>query len=140
MKALVAAAFDSLPTSITWLAADRLATLLEGMGVDVYRFEGWKSSQPLVALQLLIKPDIDFVVYFGHGANDRLHGQLPWGLAFPLADLINKGLIQGRIVYTVACDSGRQLGPESGAEAYFGSKDVMYVNTTTWKTSLKRGM
>ena len=129
MKALILYSLDSLPTTITALGAERIADALARMGVDVYRFDVWKCTQPLFQLQnWLNKPDL--IVYLGHGADDRLFGQLPLGLAIPLVDVLTDELLRGTITVTYACESGRVLGPKAPSRAYFGSVEPYYVALT----------
>ncbi len=145
MKALILAPLDSLPTTITALGADRIATALQEKGVEVFRFDVWKCVNALFQLQNWInKPDL--VVYLGHGANDRLFGQLPLGLAVPLVEVLTDELLRGTITVTYACESGRVLGPKAPSRAYFGAVEPYYVALTypsrdfmtdffeTWKT------
>ena len=129
MKALILYSLDSLPTTITALGGDRIAKALESLGVEVFQLDIWKCVQPLFQLQNLInKPDL--IVYLGHGANDRLFGQLPWGLAIPLVDILTDELLRGTITVTYACESGRVLGPKAPSRAYFGSVEPYYVALT----------
>lgn len=129
MKALILYSLDSLPTTITALGGERIADALAQMGVDVYRLDIWKCGQPLFQLQNWInKPDL--VVYLGHGGNDRLYGQLPGGLAWPLVEVLTAELLRGTITVTYACESGRELGPKSPSRAYFGATEPYYVALT----------
>jgi hypothetical protein len=145
LKALILYSLDSLPTTITALGGDRIAKALESLGVEVFQLDIWKCVQPLFQLQNWInKPDL--IVYLGHGANDRLFGQLPFGLAIPLVDILTDELLRGTITVTYACESGRELGPKAPSRAYFGSVEPYYVALTypqhdfmsdfieTWKT------
>ena len=129
MKALVLYALDSLPTTITALGAERIADALAAKGVDVFRFDVWKCAQPLFNLQnWMNKPDL--IVYLGHGANDRLHGQLPLGFILPLVDVLTADMLRDTITVTYACDSGRVLGPKAPSRAYFGAVEPYYVALT----------
>ena len=129
MKALILYSLDSLPTTITALGGDAIAKMLESMGVEVFRFDIWKCINPLFQLQNWInKPNL--IVYLGHGANDRLFGQLPLGLVIPLVDVLTDELLRGTITVTYACESGRELGPKAPSRAYFGSVEPYYVALT----------
>jgi hypothetical protein len=129
LKALILYSLDSLPTTVTALGGDRIAKALESMGVEVFQLDVWKCVSSLFQLQNLInKPDL--IIYLGHGANDRLFGQLPLGLAVPLVDILTDDLLRGTIIVTYACDSGRELGPKAPSRAYFGSVEPYYVALT----------
>lgn len=128
-KALILYSLDSLATTITALGGERIANALEGLGVEVFRFDIWKCVNPLFQLQRLInKPDL--IVYLGHGDYDKLYGQLPVGFFLPLVQLLNVDLLRDTITVTYACDSGRILGPKAPARAYYGSVEPYYVALT----------
>lgn len=129
MKALILYSLDSLPTTITALGGDRIAKALESLGVEIFQLDIWKCVSSLFQLQNWInKPDL--VIYLGHGANDRLYGQLPLGLAFPLVEVLTDELLRDTITVTYACDSGRELGPKAPSRAYFGAVEPYYVALT----------
>lgn len=129
MKALILYSLDSLPTTITALGGDAIAKALAQKGVEVFQLDIWKCVSPLFQLQNWInKPDL--VCYLGHGANDRLYGQLPGGLVFPLVEVLTKELLRDTITVTYACESGRVLGPEAPSRAYFGAVEPYYVALT----------
>lgn len=129
MKALILSSLDTLPTTITALGAERIAKALREKGVEVFQLDIWKCVNPLFQLQNWInKPDL--VVYLGHGANDRLFGQLPGGLVFPLVEVLTKELLRDTITVAYACESGRVLGPEAPSRAYFGAVEPYYVALT----------
>jgi len=128
-KALILFSLDSLPTTITALGGDAIAKALAQKGVEVFQLDVWKCASPLLALQNWInKPDL--VVYLGHGANDRLYGQLPGGLVVPLVEVLTKELLRDTIAVAYACESGRELGPQAPSRAYFGSIEPYYVALT----------
>lgn len=126
MKACVVYPLDSAPTSVTAIAGDRVAALLEEAGFTVFRFDTWKAARLILQLQQLVNPS-PLVVYLGHGDADRLFGQLPVGLVSPLVDLLNAGVLRDKIVVTIACRTGLELGPRSPARVYLGSRSWMYV-------------
>lgn len=129
MKALILFSLDSLPTTITALGADAIAKALVQKGVEVFQLDVWKCVNPLFQLQNWInKPDL--VMYLGHGANDRLYGQLPNGFIIPLVEVLTKELLRDTITVTYACESGRVLGPEAPSRAYFGSVEPYFVALT----------
>jgi len=126
VKACVVYSLDSAPTSVTAVAGDMIADLLEKKGFTVFRFDTFKAFRTLFELQQLINPS-DFVVYLGHGDADRMFGQLPVGLVTPLVDLLNAGVLRDKVVYTIACRTGLELGRRAPARVYYGSTSWMYV-------------
>jgi len=126
VKACVVYSLDSIATGVTAAAGERVAQILEDKGFTVFRFDSFKAVRSLFELQQLINPSV-FVAYFGHGDADRLFGQLPIGLAIPLVDLLNMGVLREKVVYTIACRTGLDLGKKVPARAYLGSESWMYV-------------
>lgn len=128
-KALILYSMDSLPTTITALGGDAIAKMLTSKGVEVFQLDMWKCVNPLFQLQnWMNKPDL--IVYLGHGADDRLYGQLPGGLVVPLVEVLTKELLRDTITVTYACESGRELGSKAPSRAYFGATEPYYVALT----------
>ena len=129
MKALILYSLSDLPTTITALGGDAIAKDLASLGVNVVQLSLWECINPLLQLQNLIgKPDL--VVYLGHGANDRLYGQLPMGLVVPLVQIPTNWLLRGTVTVAYACDAGNALGPSAPSRAFFGATDPYSVALT----------
>ncbi|RKX43165.1 MAG: hypothetical protein DRP27_08490, partial [Thermotogae bacterium] len=68
-QALVLYPIDDFATTASGYFGDRIATLLEEKGIEVFRFDLWKANRMLFTLQQMIRP-ADFIVYTGHGKRD----------------------------------------------------------------------
>lgn len=129
MKAAILYSLSDLPTTITAVGGDAIAKDLASMGVQVVQLDVWKCINPVLQLQdWMNKPDL--IVYLGHGANDRLYGQLPMGLAVPLVQVLTAYLLSGTITVAYACDCGQALGPASPSRAFFGATQPFSVALT----------
>jgi len=126
LNILVAYSIDSIPTTVTAYAGDKLATILEEKGHNVTKLSGLMTNRLAFQLQMALKR-ADMICYLGHGTKDKLIGQLPMGLLVPMVSLANRGLLVASVVHTVACLSGAVLGRRSLARAYYGSTDYMFV-------------
>ena len=126
-RVLVLYPIDDIATSASAYVADRTANMLEGKGFEVFRFDLWKANRLLFTLQQLLNP-ADFIVYAGHGTLDRWFGSLTaGGIVWPLADLLNSGVLQNKLCYAVACRTSLKLGKEAPARAYMGWKVDVFV-------------
>lgn len=126
MRVLVVYPLDSMPTTATAYAGDKISNMFEEKGHQVTRLNALLASKFPFDLQLNLKK-ADFIAYLGHGGKDRLYGQLPFGVYMPLVSLTDKGKLVASVVFTIACLSGMQLGNSKPSRAYYGSLDYMYV-------------
>ncbi len=72
----------------------------------------------------------DYVIHYDHGSNFTLYGQNANAIT-PAIDDANVGLLSGRAVSTVSCESALGLGPlaiASTAKAYLGYDELHWVN------------
>ncbi|WP_281859001.1 hypothetical protein [Litoreibacter halocynthiae] len=86
--------------------------------IDLY---GRKASREAVEVY---SSGSDVILYFGHGAEDRL------GADVPLLDILNARCLENSVVVAVSCHSARALGPEAiaqGARAFLGFDDILTV-------------
>jgi hypothetical protein len=126
-QALVLYAIDDFATTASGYFGDRIATLLEERGLEVFRFDLWKANRLLFTLQQMIRP-VDLIVYAGHGTRDRWFGSLTMGgLIWPLVDLFNAGLLRDKLCYAIACKTNLELGRGAPARAYLGWGVDVYV-------------
>jgi len=125
MKVLVVYSTDSAPTGVTTIGAETLIETLLRKGVKVDALNLFGATRIPFMLRLLYNK-YDMLCYFGHGTSDSLVGQLPVGLLQRLVDLGNKGLLDNKVVYTVACLSMRKLG-KAVRGVYYGSEYYMFV-------------
>lgn len=125
MKALVVYSTDSAPTTVTTAGAEALINMLLRKGVTVNTLNLFSATRLPFSLRLKME-NYDMICYYGHGTSDSLVGQLPIGLFQRLVDLSNKGLLDGKVVYTVACLSMRKLG-RLVRGIYYGSIYYMFV-------------
>jgi len=131
MKVLVIYSEDSSPTRITARAARECIRIFKHAGHDAKLVKVYALAKNyaigLIFRSLFKIHKHDIICYFGHGSPDKLWGQLPIALLSPILTLKWADLVEGKIVYTVACLSARELGPATRARAYFGSTYYMFV-------------
>jgi hypothetical protein len=75
---------------------------------------------------LLFSKNIDLIAYYGHGVEDGLFGQ---HYLSKMLDVRNNRLLKDKIIFTMACWTGNELGPntiEKGAKSYFGHGNWYY--------------
>jgi len=119
--------WDDVATSVSAYFGDRIASALEEKGLEVLRFDTWKATRLLFQLQQFVRP-ADFIIYSGHGNRDRWYGSLTMGgLIWPLVDLLNRGFLQNKLCYAIACRTSLELGKGAPARAYLGWKVDVYV-------------
>jgi len=122
---VVALPHHDIPTTISAHAAFDLISWLREEGFEIRNLYSWKAVRPLL-WGSLTRPT-KLVCYYGHGSEIRLHGQIPPNF---LVDAENVNWLEGKVVFTYACLSARNLGKraiERGVVTYFGSDEYMYV-------------
>lgn len=109
----------------SWAAVTR--DCLDGCGHTVKDCSRAAVVRTTVEDTLRRRPNLHVVLYYGHGSESSLQGQ---DLDNPVIDQGNCNLLKGKIVFTIACLSARELGPcacKAGATCYFGYDDYFWV-------------
>jgi hypothetical protein len=125
VKTLVIAPQFDLPTTISTSAVIELLTWMVQHNYPVDVLYSLAATRSIVESQI---NNYDFICYFGHGSENALIGEdiiadLFFGKA--MLDLVNAPKVQKpKIIYTMACLSGLELGPFIGKQniAYFGHR------------------
>lgn len=118
-KIVIISPVHDVATILSNTAARNLKEWIEKQQLDIKVVH---LAGPLATrLSLIFHKDASAVFYYGHGLNDRL-GDLFIRLV-PILDVNNIHWFKGKIVYAMACYSGRELAPHAirkGVKAYFG--------------------
>jgi hypothetical protein len=130
MRILVSYDLEDIATTSTYKFGYLISEYLESKGFNVTRLDGFKCTRDFLFLSLLDEKNL--LIYAGHGVENALVGfSFPnYWIGRPFVGFDNADWLSGKIVYTIACLSGKKLAKiaiEKGAIAYFGAIDVMYV-------------
>jgi len=113
--------FDSA-TKYTFVFAAEILQWCQQAGIDITELAEEDAVRPAVETALeKINPDI--FVFYGHGSEDCLWGQ---GANEAAIDIKNCDRLAGKEVFTLACLSAKDLGPEVWRKGgtYWGYVDV----------------
>ena len=125
MKAiLVRPRFDE-PTQHTFAFASEILQWCQQAGFDVTDLAEGEAIRAIVEQKLT--PDIDLYIHYNHGNEDALIGQDKEAVI----DLKNAKLLANKEVYTLACLSAKNLGPEVWRK---GGKYWGYVEVVSYTT------
>lgn len=107
----------------SWAGALQSTMATQGHDLSVCAANGAPDDR--ANCELLLKGPARLVFFFGHGTTDELRGAADE----PLVDRQNLRLARGKVLVSVACESGLELGPTaviSGLRAHLGW-DVMLL-------------
>ena len=124
---LVIAPWVDLATTISAEGALRLANWARRRGLRVATLFGVNANLLALHLTLWVHHSPVVVSFWGHGSPGALHDGL---LGFPLIHEGNVRALRGsRLLYAMACSSGRRLGPRAAREgvAFIGSVEPLYA-------------
>ena len=129
---LIVAPFTIPPTHVSFQLTRRFVKWLLNSGFKFETLDGVMANKPPFLNILRTKPEIDLVIYAGHGTPDALCGDSLLCNMFTIVDVPRyKRLIEDKIVIAAPCClSARKLGKvmiENGARAYLGSTESMYA-------------
>lgn len=109
-----------MPTSLSAIAAGRLAAFLNEKKVPFTLLPGLLPGRWYFETFLQNHPEVDAIFYLGHGTEKTLVGsEVFWAML----DTENNKILKDKIVWTMACLSAVDLGPDSikdGCRAWFG--------------------
>lgn len=109
---------------VEWIDKENVKRYREGINLIKYKvLSGIKASR----LTIYLNRDVDGVFFYGHGLDDRL-GDL-WIRVLPLIDKRNIHWFKDKIIYTMSCLSGKELGKvaiEKTVKVYFGQTERFY--------------
>ena len=125
---MVIHAVDSIPTGVTFFAGYLFVERLRQQGFEVIDLFNLLNHRLGYQTAQLFTPT-DFIIYLGHGGINKLYGDLTFGMFVPLIDTSVLELIEDKIVITIACLTGKELGPAAKyhAKCYTGSTNYMYI-------------
>lgn len=112
-----------LPTRFVSAWAQEVIDVAKSKSVDVIELPPSRSNRATLESYLL-KQKPRLVMFNGHGSEDAIYGQDDEAL---ITAGQNEYLLKSKIVYAVACDSGKTLAiaaVQSGASAYIGYERV----------------
>lgn len=122
------------PTSYLASWCNPVIRFAEERGIKVIDFRGKRANRNDVE-KLLSKKNPGFVFFNGHGDEKTICGHNDE----PLIELgENEGLLKSKIVYSLACDSAKELGRrcvEIGTTAYIGYDDKFVIAKDASRTS-----
>lgn len=120
-------------TSRSSIVARFLLTTLRKEGFEVYTLEREDATREKLEGFLMKraeegKPNLNLLIYLGHGLKGSLQGQD--GVDVSLLDEDNIGMLSGSVVVAIACYSGSGLGRISiskGLRDYTGWKGLLFL-------------
>jgi hypothetical protein len=116
---IVSPTFD-IPTSLSAIAANDLTTFLKAHNIQFEAMFGLLPGRFYFETYLKTHPNIQAIFYLGHGSEQKLYGsEIFWAML----DTENDSILKDKIVFTMACLSSVELGPDAikkGCKAYFG--------------------
>ncbi len=129
---IIVAPFHDIPTRVSVDASLRLSSWAEEKGYKVGVMYGWTAIRPMFWLITQMSDD-DLICYFGHGDEKHLCGFLPLTFCIDylsVLDTTNLLWTRDKIVYSMACEAGKKLGPllvQMGAKAVFAATYSLYA-------------
>jgi len=129
---LIVAPFTIPPTHLSFQLTRRFVKWLLNNGFKFETLDGVMANKPPFLNILKTKPEIDLVIYTGHGTPSCLCGESLMCNMFCTVDVTRyKKLIEDKVVISApACYTARSLGKamiENGARCYMGSVEAMYA-------------
>jgi hypothetical protein len=119
---VVAAPVMDTPTIISSWAAKIVDEYARRKGYETIPLFG-----PLANSFSLLFINSNIFFYYGHGTKDSLIGEF---IFLPMVSTLNVDRLRDKIVFTMACNSGKELGRlavEKGAKCYLGAVTEMYA-------------
>jgi len=129
---LIIAPFHDIPTRVSVDAALRLVSWAEEKGYAAALMYGWTAIRPVFWLAKGAE-ESGLIAYYGHGDEKHLCGFLPltWCIDYlSVLDMTNLAWGSGKIIYSMACEAGKKLGPmlvRLGAKAVFAATYSLYA-------------
>lgn len=124
---LLSAPFTIPPTYLSWFLMRRVADYARQKH-NIVSLEGPLASKLPYLAYLRLRPDLDVLLYGGHGTEDAWVGDFLWPFMFEIPDTI---YVKGKILVAVPCClSAVRLGPaaiERGAKCFIGATAPMYA-------------
>lgn len=127
-RVLIIYTLDSIPTTVSAEAA-RVVHEILNKKCEVHELAVINANNLALRFVTFFNK-YDAIFYFGHGAKDKLHGQLPFGLIRAMITTHDL-FIRTRIMYAVACLSAQILGPvlvqHGVVKAYSGNDYYTFI-------------
>lgn len=116
------------PTYLSHKVIARAIDEYQKEGYPIQELHGPQAIRPVLSDVLRSHPEINVILYAGHGAPEAICGESL------LCDLIlpeDASALKGKVVVALpTCDVGAKLGPhlvENGVKAFFGSVEPMFA-------------
>ena len=124
-------------TSICSRLSEEVISVAEKSGVDVFDLRKDRADRKNVT-GVLLKKKPKLVVFNGHGDEETICGHDD-SVLIKVDD--NEKLLGGKIVYTIACNSAKKLGPQcikKGTKTFMGYREVFAWMTDKYARNIER--